>query len=300
MKPPIDQAVHLLRSGEIVAFPTETVYGLGADASNPQAVAKIFAAKDRPADVPLTIHIGPAADPRNWAHISQDATQLMNAFWPGPLTLILPKTENVPDIVVASGPTVGLRMPSHPLCMKLLDAFGGGVAAPSANRHRNLSPTSAQHVREEFGDSLPLIVDGGHTTIGLESTVLLLVGETPRILRPGAISKDQLEAVLLKEVLGAESTGRSYQLSGRIRHAPRSQWPSLIENASQVAIISILPYADPNVTHISMPSTPSAYQRTLFGALRDAEGEGYDLILIEPVPNGPEWEAIQNRLDKLN
>ena len=295
----IDRAVQLLRDGALVAFPTETVYGLGADASQPEAVAKIFIAKDRPATVPLTIHIGPNADPSHWAHLTADAQTLMDAFWPGPLTLILPKTENVPDIVVAQGPTVGLRMPSHPLCMQLLDAFGGGVAAPSANRHRNLSPTCAEHVREDFGTSLPMILDGGSTTVGLESTVLLMVSEQPKILRLGAISRIQLESVLNKPVWVPETPGRSYALGQRIQCMPRSEWDGVIPADKRTAVLSFSEYQRDGVTVITMPEGPEAYQRALFGALREVERTDYDLILIEPIPDGPDWEAIQNRLDKL-
>ena len=299
MTTPIEQAVTLLREGAIVAFPTETVYGLGADAAQPKAVAQIFAAKERPATVPLTIHIGPNADPGHWAHITADAQVLMDAFWPGPLTLILPKTEHVPDIVVANGATVGLRMPSHPMCMQLLDAFGGGVAAPSANRHRSLSPTCAEHVREEFGDTLPMILDGGSTTIGLESTVLLMVGESPTILRPGAISRVQLELALNKPVISPDGPGRSYRLDGRIRCLPRSEWSAAIQGHSRTAILGFTSFQSDTVTVINMPARPEDYQRALFAALRDVERADFDRILIEPVPDGPEWEAIQNRLDKL-
>jgi len=208
----VRHAVDLLRKGQLVAFPTETVYGLGADATNADAVRNIFAVKQRPANVPLTIHIGTKADPSDWAEISSDARRLMDQFWPGPLTLILPKTNQVLDIVVASGSTVGLRMPNHPLCIELLNAFGGGVAAPSANRHRALSPTSAKHVRDDFGDEIPCILDGGHSPIGLESTVLSLAGPTPILLRPGSISLQALEQTLGRTIHIHSNGGRHYAL----------------------------------------------------------------------------------------
>jgi len=186
----IKEAVRILRDGGLVAFPTETVYGLGADCDNAEAVAKIFAVKGRPAGRPLTIHIGPSADPASWCHWTAAAQVLADRFWPGPLTLVLPK-RGVADIVTGGLPTVGLRAPDHPLAIQLLEAFGGGLAAPSANRSGYPSPTLASQVRDELGDGVDLILDGGPTTIGVASTVLSLVDE-PRILRLGTLTQEVL------------------------------------------------------------------------------------------------------------
>ena len=178
----IQQGAELLRRGELVAFPTETVYGLGADATNQTAVRKIFAAKGRPSTNPLIVHIADAAIAQRYASAwDERAEKLAMHFWPGPLTLVLPKSAEIVDEVTAGLPSVGLRVPDHPLALELLRAFGGAVAAPSANRSNRISPTLADHVRQEFGDAIPLIIDGGPCRVGIESTVLDLTGE-PRIL----------------------------------------------------------------------------------------------------------------------
>ncbi len=193
----IKQAVKLLKAGELVAFPTETVYGLGADASNPDAVKKIFEAKGRPADHPVIVHLHSAEEIRDWAKdISENTWLLADAFWPGPLTLILKKQTHVLDCVTGGQDSVGLRVPSHPVAQELLTAFGGGVVAPSANLFGHISPTSAEHVRTDFADAIPLILDGGNSEVGLESTIVDLTGPNPRVLRPGGISVSDLKAVI--------------------------------------------------------------------------------------------------------
>lgn len=196
----IAAAAARLRAGELVALPTETVHGLGADAMNPAAVRRIFEAKGRPADHPLIVHLPDAEQMTQWARdIPREAIALAQAFWPGPLTLILKREDDVPLEVTGGQDTVGLRVPGHPLALKLLRAFGGGVAAPSANRFGRISPTTAQHVRDEFHDTLGdalTVLDGGPCEVGIESTILDLSGEAPRILRPGAISAEQIAAVI--------------------------------------------------------------------------------------------------------
>ena len=192
----IEHAAHLLREGELVALPTETVYGLGADARNPAALAKIFAAKGRPADHPLIVHLADATQLAQWAvDISPAAHALADAFWPGPLTLILKRHPAVPDPVTGGQDSVGLRVPAHPVALALLRAFGGGIAAPSANPFGRLSPTTAEHVRNAFGDAVT-VLDGGPCTVGIESTIVDLTAPTPRILRPGAISAEDVQRVL--------------------------------------------------------------------------------------------------------
>ncbi|WP_442770390.1 L-threonylcarbamoyladenylate synthase, partial [Zoogloea ramigera] len=193
----IQRAVQLLRQGELVALPTETVYGLGADALNPDAVAKIFAAKGRPSDHPLIVHLADASQIMTWAReVPKDAIALARAFWPGPLTLILKRDESVPDLVTGGQDTVGLRVPNHPVALELLRAFGSGVAAPSANRFGRISPTTAEHVRQELGERVALILDGGACAVGLESTIVDLSRGVPVILRPGAIGADDIARVL--------------------------------------------------------------------------------------------------------
>jgi len=193
----IEKAAALLRQGELVAFPTETVYGLGADASNPEAVAKIFAAKGRPADHPLIVHIPGVEHLDRWAReIPETAFASAKAFWPGPLTLILKRQPNVPDAVTGGQDTVGIRVPGHPLALELLKAFDGGVAAPSANRFGHVSPTTAQHVHDELGSAVAMVLDGGPCRVGIESTIVNLTGPQSRILRPGMISAADLGRVL--------------------------------------------------------------------------------------------------------
>ncbi len=190
------RAVELLRAGRLVAFPTETVYGLGADASNPDAVARIFEAKGRPADHPLIVHLAAADAIDAWAvDVPPLARTLAAACWPGPLTLVLRRSASVPDAVTGGLPTVGLRVPAHPVALRLLRAFGGGIAAPSANRFGTVSPTTAAHVRESLGDRVDLVLDGGPSTVGVESTIVDLSGDAPAILRPGGLPREVLEAI---------------------------------------------------------------------------------------------------------
>ncbi|MGB7502317.1 MAG: L-threonylcarbamoyladenylate synthase, partial [Azonexus sp.] len=202
MTPDFDRAVELLRAGELVAFPTETVYGLGADASNPAAVAKIFAAKGRPADHPLIVHLAGHDAVDHWAEqVPAVAWELMETFWPGPLTLILKKQAWVPSTVTGGQDTVGLRVPGHPVALELLRRFAAvagehaGIAAPSANRFGRISPTTAAHVQEELGDRISLTLDGGPCTVGIESTIVDCSGGEPVVLRPGHISPAHLETV---------------------------------------------------------------------------------------------------------
>ncbi|MBP6626671.1 MAG: threonylcarbamoyl-AMP synthase, partial [Arenimonas sp.] len=194
---PLDEALAALRRGEAIGLPTETVYGLAADASRPDAVRRIFALKGRPADHPLIVHIAGADQIERWARdVPEAARTLAAAFWPGPLTLILRKRDDVPEEVTGGQDTVGLRCPAHPLALALLQAFGGGLAAPSANRFGHVSPTTAAHVREEFGAEVPVVLDGGDCVVGIESTIVDLSGGTPRILRPGRITHAQIHALL--------------------------------------------------------------------------------------------------------
>ena len=219
----VEQAAAVLRRGGLVAFPTETVYGLGADAESPDAVARIFAAKGRPANHPVIVHIGHADLLEHWAaDIPPSAWLLAKHFWPGPLTLILKRNARVLDAVTGGQDTVGLRMPDHPVALALLSAFGGGVAAPSANRYGRISPTTALHVRDELGEAVDCILDGGPCRVGIESTILDLSGAHPQLLRPGAISAAAIEIALGRDLVAADR--KSTRLNSS--HAIPSRMPS--------------------------------------------------------------------------
>src|SRR5512138_1186573 len=201
----IEAAVDALRDGELVAFPTETVYGLGANASNPAAVRKVFELKGRPPSHPVIVHIDQQKYLRRWAReLSPEAEKLAAAFWPGPLTLVLPRADTVHDIVTGGQDTVAVRIPSHPMARQLLDAFGGGIAAPSANRYGRLSATRAEHVADEFGDAVKVILDGGECQLGLESTIVSCIDGEVRLLRPGAITLTQLRGVVPDVQIGSD------------------------------------------------------------------------------------------------
>jgi L-threonylcarbamoyladenylate synthase len=285
----IDQAVEILRRGGLVAFPTETVYGLGADADNPLAVAKIFAAKGRPAGRPLTLHIGPSGAPQFWAHWTPDARALAERFWPGPLTLVVRrKAGRIDDIVTGGLDTVGIRMPNHPMAISLLDAFGGGLAAPSANRSGHLSPTSAAHVRQDLGDRVDLILDGGPCTVGIESTVLSLV-DTPTILRLGGVSRAALEEVLGPIYVKAQ-TEPHYQPTTPVSI---EEPPSL--GSFGVIAFSLAPRGFTG-TWIAASPDPGWYAQHLYTMLRELDAAGHSRIIVAPVPDDPAWEVIAARL----
>ena len=203
----LETAVTALRDGELVAFPTETVYGLGANAQNPAAVRRIFELKERPADHPVIVHLDNPKYLHRWAReVPENAQKLAARFWPGPLTMVLPRSENVHDVVTGGQDTVAIRVPSHPMAQQLLTAFGGGIAAPSANRFGRVSPTRAEHVREEFGDAVRVVLDGGESQIGLESTIVSFDGEQVRLLRPGFVTYSQLKEVVGDVIVGAGAT----------------------------------------------------------------------------------------------
>jgi len=307
--PEIRRAAAILRAGGIVAFPTETVYGLGANALDAEAVGKIFAAKGRPATNPIIVHI---ADMRQFelvAIVSDEAAALAAHFWPGPLTLVLPKTGEVPDIVTASGPTVGVRMPRHPVALQLIREADLPIAAPSANRSERISPTRAQHVANSLGRAVDLILDGGSCAVGIESSVLDLASDPPRILRPGIIGAAEIEEVLGRQLAQpGESQGISRSPGRRPRHyAPRHPVQILnadvIESAAQAQEYVFLVYSDQAATatadavRIVLPADPSGYATGLYHALHtlDSTPTAQSIIVEEPPPN-PEWAAIRDRL----
>lgn len=316
LKSEISTAVSLLRQGRLVSFPTETVYGLGADAANPDAVQRIFALKGRPADHPLIVHLAAAEQLGEWAQeIPAVAWRLAERFWPGPLTLILKKAAWVPLEVTGGQDTVGLRVPAHPLALDLLQAFGGGLAAPSANRFGRISPTRAAHVRDEFGDSLDLVLDGGSCQVGVESTILSLVMAEPVLLRPGGITGGQLAKVLGCRPASRTATAADIRAPGLLpsHYAPRTPltieprqrlWPRVKHLRAQGVRIGLMTLdespEDFCPTHqtriIRMPNRPQAYANRLYHSLRSLDGDGNDLLLVEAPPQTEAWMAINNRL----
>ncbi|MDP1609971.1 MAG: L-threonylcarbamoyladenylate synthase [Sulfuritalea sp.] len=308
----VSRAARLLRAGELVAFPTETVYGLGADASNPQATARIFAAKGRPADHPLIVHLPDASHLERWAvDIPAAARKLAAAFWPGPLTLILKRHPSVPDAVTGGQDTVGLRVPNHPLALRLLREFDGGVAAPSANRFGHVSPTTAAHVREELGDAVAMILDGGPCAVGIESTILDLSSGEPCILRPG-----MLDAAAIGKVLGAVPAfgGRpdAPRVSGSLEahYAPRTPLQlvaaadlgAMVSHAlatgRRVAVLSVQEpnVADKNLVWRAAGVDPARFAHELYAELREMDGLACDLILVAAPPPDDAWRAVVDRL----
>lgn len=312
----IDKAVQVLREGGLVGMPTETVYGLAADASSPDSLRKIFAAKGRPEDHPLIVHVGAVNELSKWARdISEDALKLAHAMWPGPLTLILKKAPHVSDLVTGKQDTVGLRIPGHPVALALLKAFGGGLAAPSANRFGRISPTTADAVREELGGTVSLVLEGGQCDVGVESTIVDMSGEHPVILRPGMISATQIEEVLNKSLSVAEQQG-SPRVSGSLEshYAPLTK-TRLIESqniinflekvsANELPVV-VLTYSVPQqdferVKWILMPSDAKGYAHDLYHVLRQVDKEHFSQILIEEVPLSSDWGAVRDRLQRAS
>lgn len=318
----LDRAIDHLRRGELVAFPTETVYGLGADASNPVAVSKIFQAKGRPADHPVIVHIPCDSHLEHWARdIPAIAWELAEAFWPGPLTLILKRQPHVSALITGGQETIGLRVPGHPVALELLRRFNGGVAAPSANRFGRISPTSADHVRQELGegcDSLVAqIVDGGASQVGIESTIIDLTTGVMRLLRPGHIRPEDIEAVCGLRPLVPEERSCDVRASGMLEghYAPRT--PLRMEDESffatdaihrksdasarDWATIRLFPYQGaivPQDTRLErfLPDCPELYARKLYLTLRELDQLGVHGIVVQAPPETPEWRAVLDRL----
>lgn len=304
-------AAELLASGQLVAFPTETVYGLGADARNPQAVRRVFKAKGRPADHPLIVHIADAQEMTRWAkEIPDSAWLLAEQFWPGPLTLILKRADAVLDEVTGGQETVGLRVPDHPVALALLRAFGDGVAAPSANRFGRISPTTADHVLEELSGVIEAVVDGGSCDVGIESTILDLSGTLPRILRPGKITAAQLAHII--PIDSAPLQAGTPRVSGSLEAHYAPTTPLKMYPASRLeAALTTLSHQGCSVTLLSsqasvlpvshwlaMPKEVETYARLLYARLREADALGSNLIVLEEPPTEGVWNAIRDRLKR--
>lgn len=302
----IEHAAALLRNGKLVAFPTETVYGLGANALDEAAVAGIFEAKGRPTSSPVIVHVSSIKMARSLVAEWPDAAQqLAESFWPGPLTLVLRKQAVVPALVTAGLESVGVRMPSHPVAIALLRAAQIPVAAPSANRFTQLSPTTAEHVRQGLGDRVDYILDGGACSVGIESTVLSLTGGVPTLLRPGGISRAQIEAVFgpithQTEVL----TGAHPSPGMHARHySPRTRLVLVRDGAlpreGRGAYLQLHIAPRDNIANlVQMPKTPASYAAELYRTLHELDGENYDWIAVDAPEDSPEWEAVRDRLKR--
>lgn len=296
-------AVRLLRAGELVAVPTETVYGLAADATNPDAIRAVFRAKGRPADHPLIVHLAAAEQLADWvADVPDTAWRLASAFWPGPLTLVLPAGQNVSPLVTGGQTTIALRVPAHPVMHTILRQVGRGLAAPSANPFGQISATTAAHVRTHLAGKIAAVVDGGPCEIGIESTIVDLSREHPRILRPGAITIEMMTHHLQ---WGDVVTGPAPRVPGALasHYAPRTPCYSipadLHESPCPNRRIALLAQQRPGwpVTRFwSMPSEPDAYAHTLYATLHEADVSGCDVLLVALPPDGPAWDGIHDRL----
>ena len=313
----IVEAASRIRAGELVGFPTETVYGLGADASSDQAVAGIFSAKGRPANHPLIVHVADTAQVNDYASsVPAFAARLMKTFWPGPLTVILPRREGIALAAAGGQNSIGLRCPAHPVALALLKACNTGIAGPSANRFGRVSPTTAQHVQQEFGDDL-LVLDGGACAVGIESSIVDCTRGRPVLLRPGVLTRAQLEAACGELVLDAEDmpeAGRAPRASGTLaaHYAPNARVRLMDAGAIQTALDllgadaahiavyarSIVRISSSQVLYRRMPDDAQASAQQLFAVLRDFDAQGIKLIWIENPPATSAWAGVRDRLGR--
>lgn len=313
----IARAAKHLSAGELVAFATETVYGLGADASNPDAVRRIFAAKGRPSDHPVIVHIAAKDHVDRWAReFPEGARKLAAAFWPGPLTLILPRASQVDDAITGGQDSVGLRMPSHPVAQQLLAAFaalgGSGIAAPSANRFGHVSPTMARHVEDDLGGAVAMILDGGVCDVGIESTIVAFTGREPQLLRPGGVNADALARVLGAMPRAPDATAPRAPGTLEAHYAPNAparlvppgelsrESEDLSRADSRVAVLARTIARPPKYigTWLAAPMDATRYAHDLYANLRDLDVPGVTAILIETLPDDDAWLALRDRLGR--
>jgi L-threonylcarbamoyladenylate synthase len=304
----VRRAAEILRRGGLVGFPTETVYGLGADASSAQAVARLYAAKRRPPDHPVIVHFADARSAFAWAReIPHGAQKLAARFWPGPLTLILKRSARAGDFITGGQDTIGLRVPSHAVAQALLRAFGGGIAAPSANRFGQVSPTTAAHVREDLGKDVEIVLDGGPSEVGIESTIVDLSGERAVLLRPGRITRPELEAVLGALVRETQADSPRHPGGLERHYAPRT--PARLvppheldrEIARLGDKVAVLAFSRPDervAYWLRMPRESLGYAQRLYAALRELDDAGCESILVEAPPETPEWAGVRDRLER--
>jgi L-threonylcarbamoyladenylate synthase len=315
----VKRAAELLRAGEVVALPTETVYGLAANALNTEAVARIYEAKDRPAHNPIIVHVASIEMAQRcvatWPKV---ATQLAKAFWPGPLTMVLPRAAEIPDLVTAGGDTVGVRWPSHPFIQAVICECGFPLAAPSANLSNSLSPTNAAHVAKQLSGKIPIIVDGGQSQVGIESTVIDLTSETPAVLRPGMIHDESLIAVT-GDLVSAQTKklGGPLKSPGQLQkhYAPKARlrvlgWQTdaglrsqlAEENTSRTHIITHthIPSGESFAAVSVIPHDAEAFARAIYAELHRCDEAGAELIVVEALPETPEWRAPADRLKRAS
>jgi L-threonylcarbamoyladenylate synthase len=316
----VQRAAALLRAGEVVALPTETVYGLAASALNARAVGRIFEIKGRPAHNPIIVHVASIEMAKrcvaNWPAL---AGRLAKAFWPGPLTLVLPRAKEIPGIVTAGGPTVGVRWPSHPFIQAVIRECDFPLAAPSANPSNRVSPTNAEHVRKHLGDKIRLIVDGGQAQVGIESTVLDISGWPPRLLRPGMIHEQALLAVTRELAVGASEGPEVLKSPGLLRthYSPRAKlvvwsWKDEVELTARSAERGVRSSKVHVIAHTRIPSgagfgrvsviphDPAAFARAIYAELHQCDEARAELIVVEALSDGPEWRAIADRLRRAS
>ena len=315
----VTRAVAWLRAGELIGLPTETVYGLAADARNPDAVAKIYAAKGRPVDHPLIVHVASADAAKAWAATWPEAAEkLAAAFWPGPMTLFVKRANHVLDVVTGGQDTVGLRVPSHPVAQAVLREFGPGLAAPSANQFGQVSATTAEHVAAEFPDRLLFILDGGACDVGVESTIVDVSGDTARILRPGRVRANEIEQVL-GVALGsvANDAAAAPRVAGSLasHYAPRTPTIMLEERRLRTQLRAFRQAQDRGptrcvITHsfdvepsaklraIRLAADAQTWEYELYALLRALDSERYGTLIIEAPPQGPEWDAVNDRVQR--
>ncbi len=335
----IPTAVEHLRKGELVAFPTETVYGLGADASSDMALRKLYATKGRPGEHPVIVHLASFEQMGDWCIELPDYAKLLaQQFWPGPLTLIVKKAKHVSPLITGGQDTVGLRVPAHPIALLLLKAFGGGIAAPSANKYGRISATCAEHVQQEFGDEVSMIIDGGSCPVGIESTIVDATGSRPRILRPGVISEKELFEQIGLELDGGTSSWQSSRLnsgkhirvpgSDKSHYAPRTPMLLLDKNglksllahrqrkvkSSKSLSYAVLAFTDRDqltvnaisdndsrssiIEYIHASLDVKTYARELYANLRTLDNSGANYILVEQPLESTEWIAVLDRLKR--
>lgn len=303
------RAAERLRAGGLVGMPTETVYGLAANALDEAAISRVFALKGRPKDHPLIVHLASAAQLGQWSAAADDrAARLAEALWPGPLTLVVKKARAVPAAITGGQPTVALRVPAHPVARALLELFGGGLAAPSANRFGRVSPTTAAHVAGEFPGADLLVLDGGASVVGLESTIVDLSGTTPRVLRPGGVAREQLQEVLGEAVaVGPGAAAPRVPGSLASHYAPgaptilvaTSELLATLDEASAVLAMRPAPAGFAGAW-VQLPADPRGYGAGLYAALRQLDAERPARLLIERVPDDPSWLAVRDRLERAS
>jgi len=319
----VRRAAASLRAGEVVALPTETVYGLAANALDAQAVRRIFEVKGRPAHNPIIVHVASVDMARRCVREwPATADKLAAAFWPGPITFVLPRAKDVPDIVAAGGDTVGVRWPSHPFIQAVIRECGFPLAAPSANPSNEVSPTNAEHVRKSLGGKISLIVDGGQSQVGIESTVIDLSVHPPRVLRPGMVHLESLRAVLgiggvQSSEARSQSDGQALRSPGQLKkhYSPKARmlilsWSDELELLAQLQSVGVVLSTTHVIAHSHIPSgaglggvsviphDAEAYARALYAELHRCDAEGATCIVVEALPDAPEWQAIADRLKR--